>query len=141
MNARRSSHALAFGFVMVKDSGVEPPTPISAAPKDLTIAGGAATTRVAVAGGPGPPSFDAIGPVVLCLTPSLRCGHVGGELAASAAASDAPLSEIVPRRAGAMIAAAAGAGQAVRVATTRPDGRVSVKPMPVRASVAFGLVT
>src|SRR5439155_23814345 len=60
-----------FGLVMVKLSEVVPWSGIVAAPNDVTIDGGAITSRLADAVFPLPPSVEVTAPVVLLLTPAV----------------------------------------------------------------------
>lgn len=134
---------LAAGLATVKLRVVVPFTGIFAAPKDLVNEGGISTVRVAVAVPPLPPSFDVTTPVVLFCTPiavpltftlnvhdefTARPPPDNVTLLAPAFAVMAPLPHDPVRPLG--------------LATTIPAGKLSVNPIPLRATVlTAGFVT
>jgi len=85
----------AFGFVIVKDSDVVPPTRMLAAPNDFDIVGAFATVRVAVLlVAPVPPLAELTAPVVLFLTPPVVPVTVTLNVQLPLAAIVAPVSVI-----------------------------------------------
>src|SRR5579859_3613914 len=129
-------------LVKVNVSEVLPPSGMVAAPKTLATPGGAMTSSVSVLlGAPGPLSLAEMGPVVLLLTPTVvplrftRMEQVG-----LAAGSVPPVKVIVAEPAVAVTVPPQLLLRPLGVATTRPAGRLSVKAIPVRFTLAFELV-
>src|SRR5581483_1924150 len=131
------------GLAMVKVSVVEPLSGMEVAPKALLIVGGETTVRLAVPAPPEPPSLEvavtelflvpAVLPVTLTTTvqlaPAVSVAPDRLTLVAPPVAVMVPLPAQVPVTPGVE-------------ATPRSEGRVSVKPIPVRAIVLVpGLVT
>src|ERR1700733_3497835 len=103
------------------------------------MVGGLATLRVAVLlVVPVPPLLEVTAPVVLFQTPPVAPVTVTLNCMLEPAATVAPESEITPVPA--VVVSVPPASLVLEVATVRPDGRVSVKPTPVKATVEFGLV-
>jgi hypothetical protein len=129
----------ALGLVMVNVSVVVPPGEMFAAPKALLIDGGDRTVTVADAVPPVPPSVEVTAPVVLFFTP----GVVAVMLTETV---HVPLAATPPAEKFRVVSPALGAkvphgALAFGVAATcRPDGKASVKLIPVSGVPAFGLV-
>jgi len=116
-------------------------TGMRAAPKDFVIEGGTTTATLAVAVPPVPPSVDVTVPVVLFCTPitvpvtfTLKVQEAFNARLAPARLTlpDPGLAAIVP--------APHVPVSPLGVVTTKPDGSVSVTPIPLSATVAFGFV-
>lgn len=139
-----SATVLAAGLVSVKVSAETPFGAIAVGLKALAIAGGATTTIDAEAAAPVPPSVEVINPVVLFCVPGAMPTTFtenvheppAGSVPPERFTTDAP--EMPPV---VMVPAPQEPVRPLGVATFRPTGSVSPKPMPVNATVAFGLVT
>jgi hypothetical protein len=124
---------LAAGLVILNVRVVVPFTAIVLAPNAFVIDGGATTEMVAVAELPVPPSFDVTGLVVLFCVPAAIPVTLTENVQLELAASDAPLRLIDVPPAGAVIDPPSQLpAKPFGVETTRPPGRLSVKPTPVR---------
>jgi hypothetical protein len=140
LNSTPVRSVVAFGLVTVNDSDVVPFSGMVAAPNNFWIVGGPTTIRVAVLlVVPVPPSVELIAPVVLFHTPVIEPVTVTLNWHIAPAASDPPLNEMVL---GPVVVTEPPlhAGVGPELATVTPAGRVSLKLMPLRLSVAFGLV-
>ena len=131
-----------FGLVMVSVSEVVPFTGMFVAPKALAMDGGATTTMLADAIPPFPASADVTAPVVLFFVPALVPVTLTAKLHVALAANVAPirLRPFAP----AVAVIAPPPQLPVRpfgVATTKPEGSVSVNPIPLRELFPFGFET
>jgi len=119
---------------------VVPFNEILGAPNALAIAGGATTIRLAVAVRPVPPSFEVTALVTLALFPAVVPITLIAKLHPPLEVNVAPDRLTLPLPATAVIVPAPHVPVSpLGVATTTPAGNASVKPMPVKVSVAFGL--
>jgi hypothetical protein len=110
------------------------------APKLFTITGGAATVSVAVAALPVPPLVEVTTLVVLTFTPAVVPVTLTEKVQLPLAGSVAPVRLIVPEPAIAVMVPPSQAPlRPLGVATTSPEGSVSVKATPVSATVLLGL--
>jgi hypothetical protein len=142
VNATPVSPKPGFEFCKVNVSVVEPFSGILDAPKTLVIVAGVATVRFADAVLPVPPLVEVTFPVVLVKFPDVVPTTL------TAIAQDALADTVPPPK---LMLAEPAVAVAVPpqvllspfgVATIRPDGSVSVKAAPVRATVlAAGLVS
>jgi len=129
----------ALGLVMVNVSVVVPPGEMFAAPKALLIDGGDRTVTLADAVLPVPPSFEVTLPVVLFFTPAVVAVMLTETM-------QVPLAATVPPEKVKVVSPALGANVPHGalafggVATCRPAGNASVKPIPVSAVPEFELV-
>jgi hypothetical protein len=139
VNATPVKAVVVFGLVIVKLSTLVPPSGIVDASKPFIIDGGPTTVSIAVLlVAPVPLSFELMFPVVLLQTPVVAPVTVTKNEQLPLAASEPPLKLI---RFGAVVETMppqVAVGPAV--GTVIPAGRVSVKAMPVRPCVEFGLV-
>src|SRR5438105_2984580 len=127
-----SGSTLAAGLVIVKVSEVVALTPIVLGLKTLAIAGGASTLTLAEAVPPVPPSLEVTLPLVLLLSPAATPVTFTAKVQLVLAARLAPLRLIEPLPAVAvMVPPPQLPVSPLGVATTRPAGRVSLKPTPV----------
>jgi hypothetical protein len=130
-----------FGLVIVKLSDVDPPTGIEAAPNAFEIDGGPTTVILAEAPEPKLPSFDTTNPVELFLIPAVVPVTSTAKVHDAPAASVAPDRLIVPEPAVAVIVPPPHDPLSpFGVATTNPDGRLSLNPTPDNEFVEFGFV-
>ena len=134
------------GLVSVNVSVVVPFTTMLAAPNALAIvggatAGGATTTRNAAAVPPVPPSVEVTALVVLVLRPPAVPVTLTVIVQEPPAARPPLTSPMLPVPATAVTVPPHVLASPFGVATTRPAGSVSVKPTPVSAVPAFGLVS
>ena len=137
---------LAAGLVRVNVRLVVPSNGIVGAPNALAIAGGATTMRVAEAVRPVPPSVEVTALVTLFMVPAavpVTFTEMVHEVLDSRVAPDRlttpPDAVIVPLHGpGSILGLARGPADG---ATPNPDGSVSLNPMPVKLSAAFGLLT
>src|SRR5712692_6350862 len=127
---------------MVKVSEVDPPTGTLAAPKALIMPGGETTVTVAVLlVAPAPLSLEEIAPVVFALTPAVVPVTFTLNVHDPLAASVAPDKLTLPVACVAVIVPPPQLPvRPLGVATTRPEGRLSLKAMPVSEELAFGLL-
>jgi hypothetical protein len=136
-----SSTVLAAGLVMAKVRVVVAFSAMAVGLKDLAIEGGATTTILAEAVPPVPPSLDVTAPVVLFCVPAAIpvtfTENVHWLLGA----------RVAPDKVTTLVAWVAVIAPPphepvwpLGVDITRPDGSVSLKPIPVRVAPAFGLV-
>ncbi len=129
---------LAAGFVMVNVSEVVPFNGMVAAPKALLIVGGAITVMLTEAVPPVPPSTEVTLPVILFFTPPVVPVTLTEKVQELLAAKEAPerLTMLV-----ACVAVIVPPPQLpvspFGVETTRPTGKVSLKPTPVRPCVVL----
>jgi len=133
-----SASGFAAGLVMVKVNEVVPLSGILAAPKALAMLGGASTLSVAEAVPPVPPLAEVTLPVVLFCVPAAMpvtfTAKVQEELAAMLAAER--LITFVPWVA-VIVPPPQEPLMPLGVETTRPAGRVSLKPTPVNVVVVL----
>ncbi len=129
---------VVFGLLIVKLNEVEPFSGMLAAPKDLTIAAGATTVILALDVLPVPPSVDVTGtllfftPDVVPVTFTETVQLVLNASVPAARLMELPTAVAVPPQVLFKFGVAA---------TTSPVGRLSVKAIPVSATLVFGLVT
>jgi hypothetical protein len=127
-----SAAVFAAGFVIVKVSEVVPLGGMFETPKDLLMEGGASTARFADAVPPVPPFVDVSAPVVLLCDPAVVpvtfTEKLQEDVAARVAADKITLA--VPCVA-VMVPPPQDPVSPLGVATTKPEGNVSVKPTPV----------
>src|SRR5258708_18406358 len=124
--------ATVSGLVMVKLSVVLLPTMILAAPNALAMDGGATTAIEAEAVPPVPPSTEVTLPVVLFLVPAVVPVTFTENVHDVLAARVAPVRLMLPDPAVAvMVPPLQLPTKPFGVATTKPAGKVSVKPTPV----------
>jgi hypothetical protein len=142
VNAKPVSAVPALGLLMVKESADVPPTTIADGVKDLLSAGavGAFTVRVAVAAAPAGASLDATVEVVLTLVPAVVPSTFSDTVQDPLAATEPPESVKLPLPATAVLVPPQVELKAFGVATTTPDGNVSVNATPVRPNPALGLL-
>lgn len=129
-----SASTFAAGFVMVKVSEVVPFTLIDDGLKTLAMEGGASTLTLAEAVPPVPPSFEVTLPVVLFCRPAavpVTFTENVHELLAASVAPDKLITLVFC--VAVMVPPPQLPVRPFGVDTTRPAGRVSVKPTPVRA--------
>jgi len=125
-----------FGLLMVKVNEVDPLWGMLDAPKFLLITGGASTVRVAVLlTAPAPLCVEEIAPVVFNLAPVVVPFTFTLSVQLLLVATVTPLNEMLPEPATAVAVPAQVLASPFGVATTRPAGRASAKPTPVRATV------
>ncbi len=141
-----SDTALAAGLVIVKLNVVVPFKAMFAAPNDLAITGGATTTSVAVAGAPLPPSVDDTTDVVFTLLPAVVpdtfTENVHVDVGPGAGPNVAPDRLTRPEPAVAVIVPPPQLpAKPFGAETTKPAGRVSVKPTPLNDDDEFGFAT
>jgi hypothetical protein len=139
-NATPVRATVEFGFVIVNVSVEVPPIGIVAALNDLLIDTAPITVSVAVLlVAPAPLSAELIGPVVLFHTPVVDPITVTLNWHVPVAASVPPLNVIVL---GKVVVTEPPLQAAVgpELTTVTPGGNVSVKLIPLRPSVVFGLV-
>ena len=138
---------LAAGFVIVNCSDVVAFSEMVAGLKTLAMEGGATTVNTAVLlVVPVPPSVEDTAPVVLLLLPALvpvtDTENVHDDPAAGDAVKVPPDKLTVPVPATAVMVPLPQVPVMAGVAeTTTPEGRLSVKPTPLRALTVFGLTT
>jgi len=124
---------LAAGLVMVNVRLVVPFSGIVLAPNALAIDGGATTLIVAVATLPVPPSVDVTLLVVLFCVPAVIPVTLTENVQLELAGIDPPLRLIdVPPAAAVIVPPPQLPDRPFGVETTRPPGRLSVNPTPVR---------
>lgn len=139
-----SATVLAAGLVRVKVRVETPFTAMAVGLNTFAMEGGATTTMDAEAVPPVPPSVEVMSPVVLfCVPgaiPTIFTENVheppAGSVPPERFTTDAP--EMPPV---VMVPAPQEPVRPFGVATFRPTGSVSPKPIPVRATVPLGLVT
>jgi hypothetical protein len=134
-----SATAFAAGFVMVKVSVETPLTAISVGLNALAIEGGATTSMEADAVPPVPPSVEVIDPVVLFCVPGAMPTTFTENVHEAEAASVAPdrLTVENPETDPVEAAPVQVLVRPLGVATLRPAGSVSPKPMPLRDVLGF----
>jgi hypothetical protein len=136
-----AANVLAPGFVTVNVKVVFEFSGIAVGLNALLINGGASTARLAEAGRPVPPSVDMMLPVVLFLAPAVvpvtftTRLHELGEFA-----STLPDKVTVPVPAVAVIGPPHVLDTTGMGDSTKPAGKLSVKPTPVSPVAAFGFV-
>src|SRR6266700_2434964 len=129
-----SATALPAGLVMVKVSEVVPFSGRFAAPKALAIDGGATTLMLADAVPPVPPSVDVTFPVVLFCVPAAVPVTFTANVQEVLCARLAPLRLITfVACVAVMVPPPQLPVKPFGVETTRPAGKVSLKPTPVSA--------
>ncbi len=133
-----SAAVLAAGLVMVKVSEVVPFSGTAGAPKALAIDGGASTLMLVEAVPPVPPSVEVTLPVVLFFVPAVV------PVTFTAKVQEVLCARVAPVRLMTFVAWVAVIVpppqlpvSPLGVATTRPAGRVSLKPMPVSEVVVL----
>jgi len=126
------------GLVMVRVSVEVPFTVMLVGENDLAIVGATSTARVAEAVPPVPPSVELTVPVVLFLTPVLVAVTLTEMVHEALAASVPPDQLIELEPAVAVIVPVLQVPPCV--ATTNPEGKLSVKATPLRLVPVFGLV-
>lgn len=133
------SATVAFGFVMVKLRLLLPPTGIANRPKLLVVTGGATTVMLAEAVFPNPPSMDVTLLVVLLSTPATVPFTTMVNMHVPRGGSVIPLAV---RTLAVKVSTVAGQDPADVTGPTAasPEGKVSVKPTPLNATVPFGFV-
>jgi hypothetical protein len=139
VKARLDRVVVLFGLLMLKVSEVVPLTGMLAAPKAFARVGGATTVSVAEAVLPVPPFVDVTALVVFRNCPAVVAVTATLKVQLALAAMVAPDREIVLLP----LVERGVPPQTVLVplATVRPAGKTSVKPMPISATVlAAGLV-
>jgi hypothetical protein len=111
------------------------------APNDFVIEGGTTTATLAVAVTPVPPSVDVIAAVVLFCTPITVPVTFTENVQEAFAARLAPTKLTFVSLALAVIVPSPHVPvRPLGVDTTKPDGSASVRPIPLKAAVAFGFV-
>src|SRR5882672_8132455 len=124
---------------MVKVSDVEPFNGMLAAPNALMMTGGATTVIEALEVLPVPPSVEVTW-TLLFFTPAV-VPVTFTETVHDALEASVPAERLMlPDPATAVAVPPQVLFNALGVATTRPEGRVSVKAMPLSVRVVFGLV-
>jgi hypothetical protein len=139
VNARPLKVVVVFELAMVNVRVVVPFRGMEAAPNALVIDGELMAETVAEAVPPVPPSVEVTGPVVLFLSPPVVAVTFTLKVQDALAARVAPVREIEPEPAVAVIVPPPQ--DPVRpfgVETTRPAGNVSVNPTPVSAVAVLG---
>jgi hypothetical protein len=132
---------MVFGLLMVNVKLVLAFSGIEAAPNALLMVGGLATVRLAEAVLPLPPLAEVTAPVVLFFTPEVVPVTFTVTLHELLTATVPPLKLTLPLAAVAVAVPPQVLVSPFGVATTIPLGRLSVKAMPVSATVfAAGLV-
>lgn len=141
-----------FGFTIVKVRGVDAFSGIVEAPNAFAIVGGEATVKVAVFEVvPVPPSTEEITPVVLFFTPNVvpvTLTEIVHDIMRKAAPDRFVGAELInPPVKVSVVSPGAGANVPPQLfatpgvaATCSPEGRLSVKLIPVRLTNEFGLV-
>ena len=126
---------------MVKVRVVVPFRLMLAAPNAFAMLGGPITVMLAVLlVAPAPLSVEEMGPVVLFCTPAATPVTFKLSEHEALAASVPPVKLIEPDPAAAVTVPLQVVANPLGVATCNPAGNVSLKPTPVRASDAFGLL-
>jgi len=133
---------LAAGFEIVMVKVVVPVVcAMLAAAKDLVIVGGETTVKVAEAVPPVPPLVELTAPVVFAFEPALVALTLTTRVQLELTASEPPVRLMLPAPAVAVNVPPQPLSPApFGVATTRPDGNVSLTASPVCVCVADGLV-
>jgi hypothetical protein len=133
--------ATVLALAIVKLRLVLPFDTMREAPNDFPIDGGATTATLAVAVPPVPPSVDVIAAVVLFCTPITVPVTFTENVQEAFAARFAPARlTLVPPSLAAIVPAPHVPVRPLGVASTKPEGSVSVTPIPLSAAVAFGFV-
>lgn len=123
---------------MVKVRDVEALRAMLAAPKALMMMGGARTVRLAEAVPPAPASVEVTLPVVLFFTPAVVPVTFTEKVQLLLLAMVAPESETTPLPAvEVMVPPPQLPVRPLGLATVRPAGKLSVKPIPLRLLVAL----
>jgi len=131
----------ALGLLMVKLSAIDPLRGTLGAANDLAMAGGATTVILAAADPPEPPSTEVTAPLVLFLMPAVVPVTFTLNVHEPLAAIVAPVRLMLPEPAVAvMVPPPQLPLSPFGVETTSPAGNVSVKPTPVSAVDALGLL-
>jgi len=130
-----------FGLVRVNVRVAGWPTVTNEAPNDLVIVGGATTVIVAIASPPVPPLADVTLPLVLFWTPAVTPVTLTVTWHIPLGGMVPPLKLIVPLPATAVIVPPQLLLAPGVAATFSPDGRLSVNPIPVNATVVLGFVS
>jgi hypothetical protein len=135
-----------FALAMLNVRLVVPFKEIRAAPNDLVITGGTTTATLAVAVPPVPPSVEVTAAVVLFCTPIAVPVTFTENVQEAVAARFAPvrfapvrLTFVSPALA-VIVPEPQVPVNPLGVDITSPDGRASVTPIPLKATVAFGFV-
>jgi hypothetical protein len=139
-----SATVLAAGLVSVKVSVETPFTAMAVGLNAFAMEGGATTTMDAEAVPPVPPSVEVMSPVVLFWVPGAMPTTFTENVHEPPAGSVPPerfTTEKPEMPPVVMVPAPQEPVRPLGVATFKPAGSVSPKPMPVNATVAFGLVT
>src|SRR5258706_601745 len=134
-----SGSALAAGLVMVKVSEVVAFSAIEAAPKALTSTGGPTTVMLAFDVLPVPPSVE-VTCTLLFFTPAVVPCTFTDTVQLAVAANVPPDRLTEPEPATAVAVPPQVLLRLLGVATTSPAGRISVKAIPLSATVVFGLL-
>ena len=122
---------------MVKVRLVEPFSGMLAAPNALIMTGGATTVMEALEVLPVPPSVEVTWTLLFFTPAVVPCTLT--ETVQLALAAKVPAERLIlPDPATAVAVPPQVLFNALGVATTKPAGRLSVKAIPVRASVVFG---
>jgi hypothetical protein len=129
----------ATGFVIVNVSEVEAFNAMLAAPNTFAIEGGATTATLADAVPPVPPCVEVTAPVVLFCAPAAIPVTFTVKLQEALAASVPPDKLTLVEPATAVAVPPQVLADPFGVAITSPAGNVSVKPIPVSDTDAFGL--
>jgi len=135
---------VVFGFASVKVSDVIPLSGMLATPKLLAIVGGRAATTIKLAVllvAPDPLSLAEIGPVVLFSVPELAGAFTLTEIVQVVDGPRLPADKLMEDEP----ATAVGVPPQPLLrpfgkSTTKPAGRLSVKPIPVSETCVFGLL-
>jgi hypothetical protein len=127
------------GFWTMKLSEVEPFSGMLAAPKDLMMSAGDTTVMLALDVLPAPPSVE-ITLTLLFLTPGVVPWTFTDTVQLALAAKVPAERLMLPDPAVAVAVPPQVLFKALGVATTKPSGKLSVKAIPVRARLVFGLV-
>ena len=130
-----------FGLTNRKLRAVMPFTAMLAGLKALSIDGGARTPMLAEAVPPAPASLEATGPLTLFFTPRLVPVTFTVTVQFAPPASVIPDALMLLEPAVAVRVPTQVPSRPLGVATSRPDGRLSVKPMPVTGVIGLGLVS
>ena len=129
-----------FGFVIVNVSVVVPLSAMLEAPNSLLIEGGATTVTLAEAVPPVPPSVEVTFPVVLFFTPAVVPVTLTEIVQELPAESVPPDKLIVLEPAVAVTVPPQVLLTPGGLATSSPEGRLSVKATLLSAIVVFGLL-
>lgn len=133
------SETVALGFRILKLRVVPPPTGMASRLNILLITGGATTVMLAEPGLPGPPSMDVTLLVELFSTPATIPFTTMFNVQVPKGGRVIPLAV---RTLGVNVSALAGhtPPDVTGPTAASPEGRLSVKPTPVSATVGFGFV-